>query len=353
MKLLLLGDIHYGVRNDHSAFIENNKLFFDNVLFPYIDKNNIDFLIQLGDLVDRRKYANINTVNRLRKDFLDPLFNKDVNCIFLLGNHDTYHKNTNELNFHREFIIDKYDNISVIKHEATEFNFNGTKILIIPWMNSENREQILNKIGSTDAKTVIGHLEISGFEMYKGSIVSHGDDRSIFDRFDRVFSGHFHHRSNDGHIYYLGSHGEFTWSDYNDPKGFHVFDTETNHIEFIKNPYTIFKKVWYDDTVAQLVDFRQFNNSIVKVIVQQKTNLIKFDKFIESIEASGPIDLQVVEDHLNLGLEDDTDIVSEAEDTLVIFKNYIEKDDEVVNKPKLYKFIDSLYNEAQELVIEE
>ena len=38
------------------------------------------------------------------------------------------------------------------------------------------------------------------------------------------------------------------WSDYNCPKGFHIFDTDTRELERIENPLPIFKKLSYDDT---------------------------------------------------------------------------------------------------------
>ena len=182
----------------------------------------------------------------------------------------------------------------------------------------------------------------SGFPMHKGHVSTEGDDPSLFDRFDMVFSGHFHTRSRSGNVFYLGAHSEFTWSDYNDPRGFSVFDTSTREIEFIENPYKIHKKIWYKDSTELPEDC---SNSIIKVIVQSKNDLYKFDKFIEHIEKQNPIELQVVEDHLNLDLEDDENIVNEAESTLDIFKKYIEKSD-IPNKNNVEKVIMELYNEA-------
>jgi hypothetical protein len=222
---------------------------------------------------------------------------------------------------------------------------------MLPWICDDNREASLHAIRNTPAQIVMGHLELQGFEMFRGSIVSHGDDPSLFDRFDTVMSGHYHHRSSRGNIHYLGSHAEFTWSDYNDPRGFHILDTETRELTFIENPYRMFKKVWYNDADATFlnseIDYAQYKNCMLKVIIQEKTNLFWFDKFIENIESENPLDIQIVEDHLNLNLEEDSDIVNEAESTIDIFKKYISGfDEKTVNKEKLEKKIVELYNEA-------
>jgi hypothetical protein len=195
----------------------------------------------------------------------------------------------------------------------------------------------------------MGHLELSGFEMYKGSMVSHGDDRRIFERFDTVLSGHYHHRSSDGSIHYLGNHAEFTWSDYDDPKGFHVLDTETRDLTFIRNPYKIFDKVWYDDLTKNPdeIDTDSYKSKIIKVIVTNKTNPYKFDLFINKLEKSGVIDMQIVDDHLNLALEDDTNIINEAESTIDIFKHHIDQINIAnLDKKRLENTIVDLYNEA-------
>jgi DNA repair exonuclease SbcCD nuclease subunit len=81
-----------------------------------------------------------------------------------------------------------------------------------------------------------------------------GLSKEIFDKFDLVFSGHYHHRSSDKHIHYLGNPYELTWQDYNDPRGFHLFDTDTRTIDFIRNPHTMFARVEYDDKEVEPID---------------------------------------------------------------------------------------------------
>lgn len=350
MKLALITDTHWGMRNDHAAFMDNTKCFLDNIFFPYIDSNNISTVVHLGDLLDRRKYVNINTARRLREDFLTPLKERNLDVHIIAGNHDVYFKNTNEVNSIEELVIGKYD-FKVYSNDATEVNFDGVPILFMPWICDDNREQTLNAVQTTKSQIVMGHLAIQGFEMYKGTMVSHGDDRHVFDKFDIVMSGHYHHRSTDGHIFYLGSHAEFTWSDYDDPRGFHIFDTETRELTYIENPYKMFRKIWYNDAddsfLQKKIDYSIYRGCLVKVIVTNKTNHYWFDKFIDHLESENPIELQIVEDHLHLDLEEDENIINEAESTLDIFKKYIDNYElNNIDKDKLSKKIVDLYNEA-------
>ena len=350
MKIALITDTHWGIRNDNIAFMDNSKKFFDEVFFPYIDVNNIRTVVHLGDLVDRRKYINYNTAKRLREDFLDQLSHRELNVHIIAGNHDTYYKNTNSINALRELVDEKYY-FEIHDQLPREVAFDSTYVLMLPWICDENRQICLDKIRSTPAQIIMGHLELAGFEMYRGSIVSHGDDRRLFDRFDMVLSGHYHHRSSDGSIHYLGSHAEFTWSDYDDPKGFHILDTETRELTFIENPYKMFAKVWYDDSSIthgpDKLNIEKLKGMNVKVIVTNKTDPYKFDLFINKIEKVGVLNMQIVDDHLNLHMEDDTDIVNEAESTLQIFKNHIDQINSVnIDKKKLELTITELYQEA-------
>ena len=350
MRLALITDTHWGVRNDNIAYMDNSKKFLDEVFFPYIDKHNVTTVCHLGDLVDRRKYINFNTATRLRIDFLDKLANRGLDVHMIAGNHDTYYKNTNSINALHELVEGKY-NFNIYDQIPREVEFDNLTVLMLPWICDENRQITLDKIKSTPAQIVFGHLELAGFEMYKGSMVSHGDDRNLFSRFDMVLSGHYHHRSSDGTIYYLGSHAEFTWSDYNDPKGFHILDTETRELTFVPNPYIMFEKVWYDDTEAGTknagIDIESLKGKIIKVIVKQKTDPYRFDTFIDQIEKVGVLEMQIVEDHLNLAVETDEEIIDEAESTINIFKKYIDQvNSPNLNRDKLERTIVDLYNEA-------
>lgn len=350
MKLALITDTHWGIRNDSQIFYDYFKRFLDEVFFPTLEKEGIKQVIHLGDVVDRRKYVNFLTLYRLRKDFLEELERRMIDLDAILGNHDTYYKNTNEVNALKELIEGKYRFIHVVENPET-IVIDGTPILLLPWICEDNYQESMDAIKNTEAQIVMGHLELNGFEMFRGSIADHGMDHRLFDRFDVVCSGHYHHKSDTGNIHYLGAFAEYTWSDYDDPRGFHIFDTDTRELTFIRNPFKMFEKIWYDDsgkTVEEVVFDREIDvrNKMVKVIVKNKTNPYWFDLFIDRVEKAGAIDLQVVEDHMNLDLMADEDIVDEAEDTLTVCKKYIGQLNLSVDQKKLERVITNLYNEA-------
>lgn len=351
-QIALITDTHWGVRSDNPIFANHISKFYNEVFFPYLDKHNINFIIHLGDIVDRRKYINFVTAKNLTKDFIEPIRRKNKFLYALIGNHDTFYKNTNEINSMDVLYGDRagFTYIS----EPLEINLD-CKILMMPWICADNYDQCMKMINETKAQILFGHLELKGFEMYKGQPNDHGFDINIFDKFDMVFSGHFHHKSSKGNIHYLGAPYEMTWSDYDDPRGFHVFDTKTRQLTFIENPNKIFHKIFYNDIEytksgiqledIMISDLSIYSNCVIKVIVKNKTNPHLFDVFIDKLEKNGVADLQVVEDHLNLDLEMDEDILKDAEDTLTLLTKYAEQVHK--NKSKdLSKFLKDLYNEA-------
>jgi predicted phosphodiesterase len=350
-KVAIISDTHWGVRGDNSVFMDMTKSFLDNIFFPTIIKEKIDTVIHLGDLVDRRKQISFLTARRLRVDFLDKMEQHKLRGHFIVGNHDCHYKNTNDINALTELGINSNPLISIYT-KASELAIFDQKILLLPWICDENREHSINLLQSTNADLCMGHLEIQGFEMYRGSIATHGEDRSIFDKFDMTLSGHYHHRSTDGSITYVGSHGEFTWSDYDDPRGFHILDLATRELTFHQNPYKMFSKIWYSDKDKSLDQLLEFNsdsisNRFLKLIVSSKENPYWFDLFCGKVEKSNPIGMQIVEDHLNLNLEDTDDIINEAESTLDIFKKHIDQiQSKSMDKAKLEKLIVDLYNQA-------
>jgi len=349
MKVAVLGDTHFGARNDNQAFHDYFEKFYSNVFFPTLKERGISKIVQLGDLFDRRKYVNFYTLKRSREYFFDQLVINNLHMDVFVGNHDTYFKNTNDVNS-PDLLLQDYIGFVSVYSDPADIDLDGLKVTLLPWVCSGNYEQCMEHIRKTDSQILFGHLELAGFEMHRGAVNDHGMDVKPFDKFDIVMSGHYHHKSSRGNIHYLGTPYEMTWSDYDDPKGFHIFDTETRELEFIRNPYTMFQKWFYNDIEANPLEsnesFDSAAGAIVKVVVKNKTNPYWFDMYIAALEKAGAIDIQVVDDHPNLQLEDDDDIIDEAEDTLTILKNYANSISTNVETADLNKFFSELYSEA-------
>jgi hypothetical protein len=352
-KIALITDQHFGARGDNLAFHDFFEKFYSEVFFPYIDKHNISHIIDLGDTFDRRKFINFNTLHRCQQYWFDQIESRPVQLDLIVGNHCTFFKNTNDVNS-PDLLLSGYKNISVFAEPAVIRAEDDTEIVLMPWICQDNTERALELINTTSAQILFGHLEVAGFEMYKGAVVEHGMDRSVFDKFDVVCSGHFHHRSTKGNLTYLGCPYEMTWSDYGDTKGFHVFDTETRELEFIPNPFNMFVKVHYDDvgmTTDSIrdLDFSHLKSTYVKLIIHAKNNPYLFDLFVDAVSSAEPISIQIVDDNQYLQLEDDDSIVDEAEDTLTILKKFIAGSESSIDKLQVDKLINDLYFEASSL----
>jgi hypothetical protein len=353
MKIALLGDTHFGVRNDNPFFYEYFDKFYNEWFFPYLKDRNINNLIQLGDLFDRRKYVNFLSLKNSQQIFLNRL-NKNFNSWILVGNHDSYFKNTIEVNS-LQLLLQNYNKIHGIV-SPYETSFDGVSILFIPWVCDENKDEVERALKVSRSTVVVGHFEFSGFDMYKG-IPNHVDsslDIALFKKFEFVFSGHFHHKSTKDNIYYLGTPYEMTWSDYGDEKGFHIFDTNTRELEFVKNPYQIFHKIVYDDkdkdlTFLDQFDFSHYEKTFVKIIVTNKTNPYMFDMFVEKLEKNNAHNIEVVDDHLNMGYISEESIISSAEDTISILTKNVQQIQNDIDKKKLEKMMIDLYHEAMSI----
>lgn len=352
MKIALITDTHWGARNDSQYFLDYFTKFHDEVFFPYLDEHNITTVIHLGDIVDRRKYINYVTLRRLKEKFINPIIERGIDLHVTIGNHDVPYKNTNDINSMKE-LFDQH-NVNFYDSPSTQ-TFDGCDILLMPWINNSNYPNAVEAMNNTPASIMMGHLEISGMLMMRGMTNEHGMSQDMFKKFEMVMSGHFHHRNYYDNIYYLGCPYEITWSDYQDPKGFHVFDTETRQLEFVQNPNFMFHKIYYHDEGKSLEDFTQrdysqYNNTYVKVVKQNVNNPYWFDMMLDELYKAEPVNIQIVEDMVNLDIEAD-DLIDEAEDTITILSKYIEAMSDEVPKKKLDTLVRSLYNEAIHLEV--
>lgn len=328
-KLLLITDQHFGVRDGNAAVQQHQEEFYRDFVLPFIRSSKVDAIIDLGDTFDKRKTMDMKVLQDAKRAWFDPLREIGIPVHTLVGNHTAYFKTNNDVNT-IELMLSEYDNL-IPYSRPTEIEIDGVSLLMMPWICPGNFEECMSMLSSTTSQLMFGHLEVRGFEMYRGSPSDHGYDPSIFKKFDMVFSGHYHHRSTKGNIHYLGAPYEMTWSDYDDARGFHVFDTETRELTFHRNPNRLFLKIVYDD--SKIVDLESMRaeleqirdgvcGSYVKIIVSGKTNPYWFDIFVDSIEKMKPVDVQVVDDHLNMQEMTDDSIIDEAEDTLSIIRKY-------------------------------
>lgn len=367
MKIALVTDQHIGARADSQVFNQYFWRFFEEIFFPHLEQHNITTIVHLGDLFDRRKYINFQTLNFWRNNFFERL-NKNYKTYILQGNHDIYYKDTNRVNSLTE-LLSQYENVQIIDKSKT-IKFNGTEILCVPWVVPDQISDAKVILNQTKAEVVFGHFDIMGFQMYPGYFNTvEGFDVDDFERFDLVCSGHYHQKSTNGeNIFYLGAPYEIVWSDCGEDRGFHIFDTNTRELEFIKNPFQIFHKVVYNDTNKTYEDLvvqkeilkkdqsgathkvhvnnlSKYKDCYVKIIIEQKSNQYLFDQFLEAIYRENPADISIVESMADLSIKDE--LVDETKDTLTLLVEYAEslKIDET-NKIPLVELLKTLYFES-------
>lgn len=349
MKICILGDTHFGARGDSLEFHNYFKRFYDEIFFPYLLENRINIIFQLGDLFDRRKFINFNSLHQAKKYFFDVCRENHIHVYALIGNHDIAYKNTLEVNS-PSLLLSEYDNVHIIDDFYTN-EFHGVSMDFIPWLCDENQNDILQKIKDSKSQICFGHFELAGFEMDKGIVCDHGLDMKVLDRYDIVMSGHFHHKSTNGNVTYVGTPYEMTWADFKDPKGFHIFDTTNREMEFIRNPYDMFVKIFYDDTKQDFdwwkgYAFSELKSTYVKVVVVNKQNPYLFDHVIDSIYKASASDIAIVEDFNDAVLDSDDDLVDQAEDTITILNKYIDNLQLDVEPDKLKTIMRELYVES-------
>lgn len=343
MKVVIITDTHFGFKKGNKIFHEYFQKFYDNVFHKYLIDNKIQTVIHLGDSFDNRKGIDYWSLKWAKDNFYNTLETLGITLYSIVGNHDIYYRNSNGLNS-LEYLLEEYNNVIPIS-SPTEVNIGGLDILFLPWINQENQETTFRMIKNTSSKCVMGHLELQGFKVNHHIVMEHGLDGKIFDKFDRVYSGHYHTRSNDGRVFYLGNPYQMFWTDIDDTRGFTVFDTNTLEHTHINNPYSIFKVINYDeDNLTN--EFAEYTDCVVKVVVKNKTDQKKYEKYIDELIKSNPYELKVIENcsiTRNFEVEDN---LTESEDTLSLLKKYVDESEIGLNKNTIKHMINSIYQES-------
>jgi|TARA_B100000073_G_scaffold103410_1_gene82693 DNA repair exonuclease SbcCD nuclease subunit len=349
MKVAIITDQHFGARKNSKLFHDYFLKFYDDIFFPYLEEHGISVVVDMGDTFDSRKGIDFSALSWAKDNYYDRLERMGISVHTIVGNHTAYYKNTNNVNA-VDLLLREYDKVAVYS-EPTEVKLDNLKVLFIPWINQENEAKTLKLIEKTNCKCAMGHLELQGFRVNRQIVMEHGMECSIFDKFSNVFSGHYHTRSTNGKVHYLGNPYEIYWTDVGDKRGFTIFDTETQEFFSVDNPHRIFYNIYYEDTDYQTFDAREYANKIVKVVVRKKSDTKKFEKFIDKLYAIGVAELKVTENFEFGGWyqQEDFDPL-ESEDTLSILNRYIEEAEISLDKSMVQKIMQEIYQEACELI---
>jgi DNA repair exonuclease SbcCD nuclease subunit len=347
MKIGLLTDNHFGVRSQSPLFLKQAADFHRNQFFPYLKKNKITTVLHGGDLVDNRKYITYNTAQVMRESYIEPSLALGLKTHLIVGNHDAFHKSSIEINAMREMLPPEAFESYILPEEL---EFGGQKFLLLPWICKANYSDCMEAIENSSADILLGHLELLGFDQYKGMPSTHGMDHTKFDSFREVWSGHYHQPSEQDNIKYIGAPYQMTWGDYDSPRGFSVYDTKTKTLEFIQNTVEIFQRIEYDDsgkTTKQIMadDFSKYEGKIVKVIVNRRENKKAYDQYLDHIEKSGVSDIQIVDTTIHT-MDKLIDVDESKQSTLEIIVDSVKEFDDTNDKAALETLLKELYNEA-------
>ncbi len=346
MTVALITDQHLDGRKNSKVFWEYFMKFYNNVFFPNLKKHNIKTIIDLGDTFDNRKGIDFCAWHRIKTEYYQVLADMGIHIHMIVGNHTAYYKNTNKVNT-PSLLLDSFDNITIYD-EVTDVEIDGGKFTLLPWINQENEDKVRQHLQNTDSDIVCGHLELNGFTALPGHTFHGGWDKDVFSKFKRVYSGHFHHQSSKGNVTYLGNPYELFWNDVNAKRGFHLFEPSTLSLKFFRNPYKIFKKIFYNEDTWDFKNFdpQEYKDCYVKLIVENKKDVIWFDRIVERLYDAGVHDLKIIDDSVvdNESIEN-----VEHEDTLTTLNRYIEEMNESLDKNELKSIIKSIYLEACEV----
>jgi DNA repair exonuclease SbcCD nuclease subunit len=344
-KVCFLGDTHFGLKNGDIRFQKYYEKCYLEWFFLTTEQLGIKQVFQFGDLFDNRRAVDTVAISMSKTYFFNRLRDLDIDFHALIGNHDLPLKESLEHNSPMQ-LLKEYSNITLYD-KPTEIPLGKFWVSIIPWIAKSNYDEIMGFVEDSTSDLLFAHLELANFCMQKG-VKSHGGmSPDIFKKYKHVYSGHYHSKSSEGNITYLGVPYEMTWADDSDPKGIHIFDTETGELEFIQNPFTMFQKVYYDEDNPVELDFTTLTDKFVRLYSINMKDRKKYDKFIDSINNSNPHELKVIEEFISV--ESTTGDNIDVKDTPALIENYIDGMDTDLDKEKLKTMMRRFYIEAQNI----
>lgn len=301
-NIILIGDLHFGIRNNSIEWFEIQRDFFMNFLYSSIESKfneDSDILILEGDIFHSRELLNIRILDEVRSLFfnLSKKFKRGI--YILIGNHDTYYKDKNIVNSVSQ-LCDVSPNIHVII-EPTVLKINDDhNFLLLPWVEDIKKIQSIIIDHQFSCDYIICHADISGFRFNKFITIDNGISQDLLVNYKYVFSGHIHIRQENNNIIYTGTPYQMDRGDYLNTKGYYTLNVEnsTLSVEFTENTYSpTFKKFNLFDllnlSISEICDL--FNNSFVDILINSDIiQKIQIPALLEALNNCGHKKLEII-----------------------------------------------------------
>ena len=358
-KIGIFTDIHYGRNKDDIKKLDQLDSCIDWIINTF-KKQKIDWIFFMGDWFESRFSINVNTLNHAVNSF-KKVCNSFEHVFMILGNHDIYYKNVNNINSIK-FFGDLAKNVTIVEDTPFMINNCGYNLLLVPW--GADIDQIKKDKPKIDY--MFGHFEVNGMELV-GSVQTGAqyDMSTLFEITNYTFTGHYHiHKQYDKNnkiILSLGCPLQLDWGDFNKNKYIATLDVsdEQKPIELFKNNVSAtFEKIYlskiknkiYKDLPTLLKD------NYIKFVVDDKCDFNNILVISNKLKTLNPSSLEVEYLH---SLTDDVDFnsidiaVEESKDVLQYIIEYVEKvyneiktnyPNTKINKDLLIKKITYYYN---------
>lgn len=310
-KIGIVGDLHFGIKNNNENFLKFQIDWFYKELIPKLKEEKCDTIVFLGDVFDNRVSISPLILTSVRKLFKDIC--KSFITHVVVGNHDCYYRNTNDV--HSLEVLE--DQGAFVYPEITEIELFNKKCLILPWLTKNTLEKAEKILTKNNYDLCFGHLEVNGFEMAKNHIKTNGMTQDTFFNCRKVYSGHFHIRNVDGQIKYVGTPYELYWGDYLEEKGFTILDTNTMEETYFLNetsPKHI--KIKSKDLNIKDLDIELIKKNHIELEFHE--GISESDRIIlsEKIDALQPMSYSAKEEKLHGNKEEDIELTENIKNKL-------------------------------------
>lgn len=340
MKIALVGDLHFGVKNSDKYFRDSQFAFLKSAVRYCVDSEINDMFI-MGDLFDTRHSLNVLTMNEV----VDFFYREIPRCLkiwIILGNHDLYYKNTVKVN---SLVALKESPSVVIVDKPIKFD---DDTLLVPWVT--DYEEFRNEVeGKFDCKRIFGHFDVIGAKMDNFNVSMNGfDKRELFEHWRYVYSGHYHKHSEtevgDNKLIYVGTPYQLNRSEIEE-KGFYILDTEMETTSFVKNDHCIeYRKLRYPEMPEDPETFVKGHIIDVDISWEDSKYMNKVNDYIDLLESYGPA-YPVNANYQRRIDKVSTETIDTSKITLLgLAKKYIEDSEDIKNKSRVFDAFKNLYS---------